>query len=118
MTLPKLVNGLSWFMGADDGRESTWFTKIVQPIIDLMNTIIVPLLIVLGTAGTIYAIILGVNFARAESSDKREEAKKRIINFVIGFVVTIVLLVLLLLFVKFAPAIWGEAKDYVNGITS
>ena len=62
--------------------------------------------------------LFGVNFARAESSDKREEAKKRIINFVIGFVVTIVLLILLLLFVKFAPSIWGEAKGYVDGITS
>ena len=117
MTLPKLVNGLSWFMGAD-GTDSTWYSKIVKQIVDLMDTIIVPLLIVLGTAGTIYAIILGVNFARAESSDKREEAKKRIINFVIGFVVTLVLLILLLLFVKFAPSIWGEAKGYVDGITS
>ena len=117
MTLPKLVNGLSWFMGAD-GTDSTWYQKIVKPIVDLMDTIIVPLLIVIGTAGTIYAIILGVNFARAESSDKREEAKKRIINFVIGFVVTLVLLILLLLFVKFAPSIWGEAKGYVDGITS
>ena len=113
MTLPKLVNGLSWYLGASEDTEyqnKTWWTQVVKPIIDIMDKVLVPLLIVVATAGTIYAIILGVNFAKAESSDKREEAKKRIINFVIGFVITIVLLILLKLFTNYAPEIWSELK--------
>ena len=99
--LTKLLGAAKRFLGEESGAQSKeWYKKIVQPILDVANELLVPLLIVLGTAGTIYAIVLGVNFAKAETTDKREEAKKRMINFIIGFVVTIVLLILLKLFVK------------------
>ena len=71
---------------------------------------LVPILILVGTAGSIYAIILGVNFSKAESADKREEAKKRFINAIIGVVVTIILLILVKLFTANA----GEIVKWIN----
>ncbi len=56
------------------------------------------MLILVATAGTIYAVVLGVNMARAETADKREEAKKRIINAIMALVITIALILLLRLF--------------------
>lgn len=49
-------------------------------------------LIITAAAGAIYAIYVGVKMARAESSDQREEAKKRLINIIVAIVVTIALI--------------------------
>ena len=84
---------------------NTWITNVLGPILDVLQAALLPLLIIIGTAGSIYAIILGVNFARAESADKREEAKKRMINAIVGIVVMIALLVILQLFVVNAGGI-------------
>lgn len=83
----------------DEYKTASWYTNIVAPIANALNVALGPILILLGSAGAIYAIVLGVNLSRAESSDKREEAKKRLINFVIGIVAAILLLVLLKLVV-------------------
>ena len=58
-----------------------------------------PILIVVAAAGTIYAVVLGVNMARADSAEKREEAKKRVVNVLIGMVIIIALILLFNLFI-------------------
>lgn len=90
---------------------STIYDKVFAPIIKILDAMLWPILILVGTAGSIYAIILGVNFSKAESADKREEAKKRMINAIIGLVVTMVLLILLKLFTANAKTI----ADWING---
>ena len=79
-------------------KKFTGPLEFLNAIVDALDAILIPLLIVVGTAGTIYAVILGVNMARAETADKREEAKKRIINAVVALGITIVLILLLGLF--------------------
>lgn len=85
--------------------EHPWIQTVLDPILELLNNLLLPILIVVGTAGSIYAIVLGVNFARAETSDKREEAKKRMVNAIVGIVAMIFLLILLQLFVANADSI-------------
>ena len=51
-----------------------------------------------------------VLLAKAENADKREEAKKRVINVVIAIVVTVVLVLLMKLFVTYAPDIIKAEK--------
>ena len=58
----------------------------LDPILKVLDEIIWPILIVLAAVGSIYAIYLGVMMAKAENAEKREEAKKRIINAVIAIV--------------------------------
>lgn len=82
-----------------------WLGDVVNPILGILDSLLVPILIIVGTAGSIYAIILGVNYSRAETSDKREEAKKRMINAIVGLVVMVFLLVILQLFVSNADSI-------------
>ena len=94
-----------------------WYTKIVEPIANALNLVLGPILILLGSAGAIYAIVLGVNLSRAESSDKREEAKKRLINFVIGIVAAIVLLILLKLVVENINPILGWITPDGHGVS-
>lgn len=104
----KLANSImnSGLMGASEyydpdaaiGEQFSGQLEFLNPILSALNAILTPLLILVATAGTIYAVILGVNMARAETADKREEAKKRIINAVVALGVTIVLILLLGLF--------------------
>ena len=64
----------------------------VNNITSAVDSVLWPLLIVVGAAGTIYAVVLGVNMARADSTEKREVAKKRLINVIIGIAITIALI--------------------------
>ncbi len=75
----------------------------VGEIVNAINTLLYPILILVGTAGVIYAIYLGVNLARAESADKQQEAKKRLINAIIGLACIIALVLLMKLFLTYLP---------------
>lgn len=112
-----VMAGIS-MLGTDSSSAygaSGFFEDVFRPIIDILDDMLVPILILIGTAGSIYAIVLGVNYSKAESADKREEAKKRMINAIIGLVVTILLLILLQVFVDNADTIAGWIQGYSTG---
>ena len=88
-----------------------WYDSMMS-ITGIIDQILNPVLIILGTAGSIFVIVLGINFSKAESADKREEAKKRMINAIIGIVVTLLFLILVKLFTANA----GEIVKFVNGV--
>lgn len=69
------------------------FMEIAEPIISLLNMIIVPALLIVGAVGAIFCILLGVKFAKAEEPQDREKAKNSLKNAIIGFVLIFVLLV-------------------------
>ena len=77
----------------------------VKQICDALNTLLWPLLIIVASAGSIFAIFLGVNMARAEDTSKRDEARKRIIGTIIAMAVVIVTILLIQL--VFIPNIGG-----------
>ena len=97
LKMSQMLMGGTRFL-ADDANPTevgTAFTNVVNNISSFIDALLLPLMILVLSAGTIYAVVLGVNFARAETSDKREEAKKRLINAIIGIVIIFVLLLLL-----------------------
>ncbi len=91
--------------------KQPWYDSMMS-ITGIIDQILNPVLIILGTAGSIFVIVLGINFSKAESADKREEAKKRMINAIIGIVVTLLFLILVKLFTANA----GEIVKFVNGV--
>ncbi|MBQ8444429.1 MAG: hypothetical protein IJX25_03665 [Clostridia bacterium] len=68
------------------------------------------MLALVGGAGCVYAIILGVNLAKAESEDKRKQASTRLRNTIIG-VATLLILVLFInvLLPLILKAIWPDS---------
>ena len=87
----------------EEGGQWEW----VGNIVDAINQLLWPILILVGTVGVIYAVYLGVNLARADSADKQKEAKQRMINAIIGLACIIALILLLKLFCDvFLPAWW------------
>lgn len=107
-TLGRLAD--SFQQAIDEKDVSTSYQGIV-PILNLMDSALIPILIVLVAAGTIYSVVLGVNMARADSSEKREEAKKRLINFLIGIVIVIVLIAIMYVLAAQLPNILAGVEN-------
>ena len=74
----------------------------VRQVVEAVQTILVPVLAIVAAAGIVWAIVLGVQMARADSTDKREECKKRLIGLIVGIVV---LVVVMLFFLVLFPTI-------------
>ncbi len=71
------------------------FTNVVNPVISLINSFLKPLLALVAAVGTLYCVLLGVKFAKAEEPQDREKAKSHLKNAIIGFVLIFVLIVVM-----------------------
>lgn len=71
------------------------FDNVVNPIVDLINSLMGPALALVGALGSLYCVILGVKFAKAEEPQEREKAKAHLKGAIIGFVLIFVLLLAL-----------------------
>ena len=69
--------------------------KVVAPIVSLLNSILTPMLGIVGAVGALYCVILGVKYAKAEEPQDREKAKGALKNAIIGFVLIFVLILAL-----------------------
>lgn len=67
-----------------------WLDSLLAAVTNIIN----PILILVAVAGTVYAIVVGVKFVKADSKDEREEAKQKLISVIIGIVVTFALIAL------------------------
>ena len=115
--MSELLTMFSQLMVTKIDSNSDW--AFLNPVLDVLASALVPILIIVGTAGMIYAIVLGVKLARAETTDARDEAKKRLINAVIALVVMIALILLLQLFTdniaKWIGDVAGEGTGESGG---
>lgn len=93
--------GINWdeVLGAEGSELRTKFGWVID-VVNAVYLVLVPILVIVGAAGMIYAIILGVNMARADSTEKREEAKKRLINVIVGVAIMIALILFCVLFIE------------------
>ena len=88
----------SMLLGYTFSGKYEWLNQLF----DVLNPILYAIMAVVGAAGAIYAIILGVNLAKAEDTSKRDEAKKHLITVLIAVAVTIALV---LFFTQLLPLI-------------
>ena len=75
--------------------ETTDFSKVSTPIVDLINSLLTPILAIVGAVGTIYCVVLGVKFAKTEEPQEHEKAKTHLKNAIIGFLLIFILMVAL-----------------------
>lgn len=83
------------YSGVAFASQGADLTGVVNPVIGLINSLINPLLLLVGAGGGVYAIILGVKYATAEEPQEREKRKQAIKTFLIGYVLIFVLMVVL-----------------------
>ncbi len=75
--------------GANYEEKFGWIRNVFDPI----SIVLYVILGIVGAAGAIYAIYLGIQLARADEQGKRDEAKKHLITVLIAIAVTVVLIV-------------------------
>lgn len=73
------------------------FDKVIAPIVELLNSILKPMLAIVFAVGSLYCVVLGVKYAKAEEPQDREKAKGALKNAIIGFVLIFVLILALTL---------------------
>ncbi len=71
------------------------FNSVIAPIVELLQNILTPMLLIVGAAGSLYCVVLGVKYAKAEEPQDREKAKGSLKNAIIGFVLIFVLILAL-----------------------
>lgn len=82
--------------GADtNGGTGTNFDTVTKPIVELINSLLSPILAIVGAVGTLYCVVLGVKYAKAEEPQDREKAKGHLKSAIIGFVLIFVLMLAL-----------------------
>ena len=65
------------------------FDQIPQMFKGLMSNIMGPVLAIIGVAAVIYAIVLGINYAKAEDAEARKKVQGRLIGALIGAVIIV-----------------------------
>lgn len=75
--------------------SNTSMAGVAAPVVELLNSLMAPLLAIVVAVGGLYCILLGVNFAKAEEPQDREKAKSHLKNAIIGFVLIFVLIVVM-----------------------
>ena len=73
----------------------TNFDTITTPIVGLIESLLSPALALVGAIGSLYCVVLGVKYAKAEEPQDREKAKSHLKNAIIGFVLIFVLMLAL-----------------------
>lgn len=91
--LTSLLN-IGWkdYFGKIFGADSDAY-KAASSALGIVEMLLWIILAVVGVAGIIYSIWLGIKLARAEDQSKRDDAKKHLITVVIAIGVTLVLVI-------------------------
>ena len=83
-TIYKLYEG-----GTTQTKKVTSLAGAADKFKTIVQNVLGPILLIIGVLGVIYAVYLGVMYAKAESAEKRKEIQGRLIGACIGAVIII-----------------------------
>ncbi len=97
------------------GDSSLDVSNATNTIVDMINSLLSPILAIVGAVGTLYCVVLGVKFAKAEEPQDRMKTKSHLKNAIIGFVLIFVLIVALkLMMPQFEAWVNSNASTNIN----
>ena len=82
--------------------------SIIAPVLEMCNTLVPIMLAIVGAVGSLWCILLGVKYAKADDPQEHEKAKKGLVNAIIGFVLIFVLLIMLNIGTKVLTDWWAS----------
>ena len=95
MVAVMMVTCMATTVFATEATTGTNFDTVTKPIVDLINSMLSPILAIVGAVGGLYCVVLGVKYAKAEEPQDREKAKGHLKSAIIGFVLIFVLMLAL-----------------------
>ncbi|MBP3235321.1 MAG: hypothetical protein J6M65_12990 [Eubacterium sp.] len=111
-----LIGAVAYGTGAfAAGEVGADFSGVTSPIVGLINSLVTPLLAIVGAGGTIFCIFLGVKFATAEEPQEKEKRKQALKTAIIGFFLIFVLMAALKLSIKPMTDWYQSATSGANG---
>lgn len=99
----------SWEQFLTQNKVGEEFTGWLLPLMNTLSIVLWVILALVGAAGGIYAVYVGIKMARADSAEARDENKKRLINIIVSIIVVIVLI---LFFNTLLPGLISVFSDY------
>ena len=107
---------LTVFAGESSGSGSgnVDFSGAATPVVQLINSLLGPIISVVVAVGAIYCVILGVKLAKSDEPQEREKAKMALKNAIIGFFLIFILIVVMRLMV---PQLVTWVNNNRNGMT-
>ena len=96
---------------ANNASSKQFWKELVTTLAKIADWLIPVMMIIIGMAGSIYAIVLGVNYAKAESDEKKSEAKKKFLNALLGIGFGLLIMLIFMLILKNA----GSINNWIMG---
>ena len=111
-----LLNAASWteFIENMSGLETSQ-RELLGQVFNIISIVLWVVLAIVGAIGSIYAIYLGVQLARADEQGKRDDAKKHLITTVIAVGVTIALILVFNIFLPMLLYAFGVGQSVTSG---
>ena len=97
-----------------EAEKTVDFSNAATPVVQLINSLLGPIISVVVAVGAIYCVILGVKLAKADEPQEREKAKMALKNAIIGFFLIFILIVVMRLMV---PTLVTWVNNNRNGLT-
>lgn len=110
VSIPKISYTIYESADAVAGAENV--TKILNTFNSVLQNILSPIIGVMIAIGAVFAIFLGAKLAKANNSEEREEAKKRVIYTVIGIAIGVALIILFNLFATYSVEWLGDGNFF------
>ena len=98
-SLLNIVSSWNGFIGNMSGLDTNQ-RELLSQVFNIISIVLWVALAIVGAVGSVYAIYLGVQLARADEQGKRDDAKKHLTTTIIAVGVT---LALILVFNVFLP---------------
>lgn len=115
--MTKLMNILPMILSGSGSGSSSSSTKSATDwaitIFEKLEMFLVPFLIILCGVGLVWAVVVGVQMIKADTKDKMEDNKKRLINIGITIIAVIALIA-----VFYALKAWLAPGDGKSGLTN
>lgn len=70
-------------------------SEMVSPVMEIIQVFLPVILTLVATVGFIWCIVLGVKYAKSTDPQEHQQAKKSLMNAIIGFVLIFVLMLVL-----------------------
>lgn len=108
------ANPVPVLAGESGGSGNVDFSGAATPVVQLINSLLGPIISVVAAVGAIYCVILGVKLAKADEPQEREKAKMALKNAIIGFFLIFILIVVMRIMV---PQLVNWVNANRNGLT-
>ncbi len=71
------------------------FSNAASPVVTLIDSLVGPIISIVGALGAVYCVILRVKLAKADEPQEREKAKMALKNAIVGFFLIFILIVVM-----------------------